>query len=867
MRASDPKAGDRLRAHLGVALLLHVLSSPAIAGEPDDRDAPIITGANNIGWRQEMVRAVPPAETPVAPIAEALATATPPQDGLTASSRQAQVLTPIQGPLNLEGRYLGDISGEVGLEGQGVIDAARLVGLIEGVVSSDLLQSLKDRIGGREKVAFQDLRTDDFSIAFDTLSLSFDIRLGAGARAERRIDFGRAENVNPALFDQPADFSAAANVSIGQAYDHGGEGFRGLRGVSDVFVNWGGFDGVTLTSGFDYDEDADDAFRRHEIQLTKDLFNSAVRLTAGEISPQVAGFQGSNRILGVGAGRAYSVIRPFQNIRPSGRREFVLERPSFVEVEVNGVVVERLQLEPGPYSLSDFPFGQGANTIRLLVDDGVGRREIAVFDLYGGAGLLDRGILDFAVSAGVLQEGDEFEYGDTPAVSGYVRKGVTDSLSLGLSGQWVDDRILAETTATWGSPFGLVEFGTGLSHNGDLDRNGYAASVDYLYEFSLLEEDDTRLVVTSQAFSRYFQDAFERFAVNPEAWRMAAQVSTRLRRYTVNFGAAMVKGRDAQGDEQSVNLSVGRSFGPFGVTLSLARRWLEFRDDETRLGVSLTMALGRRWNAQARYDTAQDFREVLLRRSSNGDLNDLSGGLRISRDSGREAIGGDLRYINNRFDAEIVSNRLALRSPDGVTTQESLWRVSSLFAYADGVFGIGRPAREGFVMARRHDSLRDSSLALTDGNGRPIARAGLFGPAVAPIDRAYSVQRFEVQVDPLPSGYDLGSGVVSVFPGFGNGYAVTIGSDASRTAIGVLVDAAGAPAALLSGTIVPADGPDGPEVEPKPFFTNRGGRFVGDGLAPGRYHLVVGDRVLGEFIIPDESEGVVDVGRVQILQP
>lgn len=852
------------RMDVGLALLLQLAGGLAWAAAPGDGDGElIVTGANNIGWLQ--APAEPQALAPDAAQAAVMAAAT----GSAATAQQApetgaqpRVLTPIQGPLNLEGRYLGDLSGEVALDGWGRVDAVRLVDLLKPVASPQLLQALRDRIGGRERIAFEELNGDGFALAFDTLSLSFEATLGAEGRARQRIDFGQAQAVNPGAFDPPADFSAMANVSFGQTYDHNGQGFRGVRGASDILVNWGGFDGVTLSGGFDYDEDADDRFRRHEIRLTKDLFQSAVRLTAGEFSPSVTGFQGSDRILGVSAGRAYSVIRPFQNIRPSGRREFVLDRRSFVEVEVNGVIVERLQLDPGPYSLSDFPFAQGANTVRLLVDDGIGRREIAVFDLYGGAGLLDRGIVDFGVSAGVLQEGGEFEYGDTPAFSAYYRRGLTDALSAGGYAQWVDQRGLVGGTATWGSSLGLVDVGLAASHNGATGDQGYAASLDYVNEISLLERDDTRLIVSGQAFSRDFQNAFERLARNPEVWRLAAQVSSRLRRYTVTLGAAMVKGRDSQPDEKSFDLSIGRSFGRFGLTLSLGHRRMEFRDDETRVGLSLTLGLGRRWSMQTRYDSAEDFREVLIRRASNGALNDVSGGLRVSRDDGRETIGGDLRYINNRFDAELVSNRLASLVNGGQTTQESSWRVSTLLAYADRRFGIGRPGREGFVMARRHDSLRRSALSLTDGSGRPIARAGAFGPAVAPIDRAYGAQRFEITVDPLPAGYDLGSGVISAFPGYGNGYAVTVGSDASRTAVGVLLMADGSPAALISGIIVRADSAD--QTTGKPFFTNRSGRFLGDGLAPGRYRLISDGKQIGTFEIPQNREGMIDVGRIQL---
>src|SRR5690606_35550372 len=134
------------------------------------------------------------------------------------------------------------------------------------------------------------------------------------------------------------------------------------------------------------------------------------------------------------------------------------------------------------------------------------------------------------------------------------------------------------------------------------------------------------------------------------------------------------------------------------------------------------------------------------------------------------------------------------------TTQESLWRVSTFLGYADGAFALGRQSREGFVIATRHPSLRDSRLALTDGGGEAVARAGWFGPALAPINRAYGVNRFVVVVDPLPAGYDLGAGVLSTFPGYGSGYRMVVDSDASRTVIGVLSGPDG-PLALISGTI------------------------------------------------------------------
>ena len=112
---------------------------------------------------------------------------------------------------------------------------------------------------------------------------------------------------------------------------------------------------------------------------------------------------------------------------------------------------------------------------------------------------------------------------------------------------------------------------------------------------------------------------------------------------------------------------------------------------------------------------------------------------------------------------------------------------------------------------------------------------------------------YEVVVEP-------GAGVLSTFPGFGSGYRMVVGSDASRTVVGVLSGPDG-PMSLVSGYIEAVDGDQTEET--RPVFTNRSGRFVGDGLAPGRYRILVRGQPVGEFTIREDQEGVVDVGEIR----
>jgi outer membrane usher protein FimD/PapC len=781
----------------------------------------------------------------------------------TPLARPTPVMNPIQGPLTLEGKYLGDVSGAVDAQGQGMIDAVGLMDLLGPQLSPALRETLASRIAAQAKVNMADLKSDDFSLFFDPLALTFVAALSPEGRVRRKVSFYQNEVVDPKAFDQPAGFSTGANITLAQLYSHTEDRLSPLQGGIDLFANLGGFDGVTLTTGVDYDGGSPQRWRRREIRLSKDLFQSAVRVTAGEFAPPIENFQGSRRFLGISAARAYSTIRPFQNVRPAGRRQFILDRPALVVVEVNGIVTERIRLDAGPYSLGDFPFGQGANTVRLLVEDDRGQREIAVFDLFGGTGLLDPGVLDFGASVGVLEQGGQLKYGSTLAATGFMRKGLSDVLTVGANAQVADGRGQVGGLATWGSKAGLIQFSGAASRNDATGKNGYIASVDYLREAVFSKKVDARLVASAQATSRFFQNAFDTSTDNRERWRAATRVLVRSGQYSLNAGVAFVKGR-GRPDRTDYNVGLGRSFKRFAVNLAWQRGSTSDGRDEDRFGLTLTSRFGGRWSTTARYDSQNRFREVGVSRASSNRLNDISGDFRVSEDRNNQALTADVRYINNRFDAELVSNRLVATAPGGVSRQESLWRVSTMIGYAGGAFGMGRTAREGFILATPHPTLAKSRVSLTDASGQAVAHSGWLGPALAGIDRGYGVRRYEIQADPLPPGYDLGSGIVTAFPGFGNGYRVVVGSDASRTARGVLMSPSG-PAALVGGVLEPVGAKPG--AAGQPFFTNRNGRFVADGLAPGRYRLLIRGEAVGEILIPANVEGTIDVGEIRISRP
>lgn len=786
--------------------------------------------------------------------------------GASPLARIAPVRVPLEVALRINGKFLGSISIAVDPKGNGEIDANRLVALITPVIDAKLLAMLNARIAGRVKVDFADLDIAGFTIRFDSLALEVIGTLAPDASVPSSLRLAQQQEVPiPSRFDQPTNFAAGVNIGASQRYVYGrGNGFEPVRVDLDGIANFGGFDGVTLTGGLSYDGER---WQRREIRATHDLFDQAIRLTAGEFTPTSTSFQGSGHILGFGAERAYSTIRPFQNTRPIGRQQFTLERESTVEVLVNQIRVQTIRLAAGRYDIGDFPFAAGPNQVQLIVEDVGGRREIMSFDVFNNLSLLSPGITEFGSAIGIRDKG-QLHYGFSPAVTGYVYHGISDTLTLGANGQATNRGMVLGSVAVVGTPIGFFQLETSVSKSFEAGQTGtgVAASLDYRGDFSIRSKNDLRIAASAVYRGASFSDAFAGKTLNLNALDAAVQVQWQAP-YAISTGVGVSYSALRYGalDIYRYDLTLGRSFGRLSINMTGSRT--VSRDDsrnDTRAAIGLSYRLGQYDNAFARYDSGTGRKEVEVSRSPEGRLGEISGNIRYTEDDNMNSVSGRLAYINNRFDLVVNHNRIERAGPDGKTSNASDWNASTFIGYTGGSFAIGRSVDEGFVIAPVHSTLRGSQASIVSGD-RVVARSGLFGPALVPVGRAYGIGHYDILVDPLPLGYDLGTATINIFPGFGSGYHLMIGSDASLIAVGFLVSSNG-PMSLVSGSIEPADAETPKGSKERGFFTNRAGRFVVDRLAPGRYRFILGGKSVAEFEVKKGSEGIVDVGRIQIAQ-
>lgn len=757
--------------------------------------------------------------------------------------------------------YLGDIVLSIDANDRIEFSAQRLLDLLSNVVDPDSLRALQGSISGRTTLTPADFEAVGIQIRYNPQELSLDLQIASERRASRTVQVSPLDREQVGTFAPPAGFSAYVNVrgNVDYLWEGPNDGLQPPVLFLDGAARIGS---VVAESEAIYQPGSNGVdFQRLGSRLVYDDTNNLVRWTAGDLQPISRGFQSSPDVAGLSIFRSYSVLQPQQIVRPRGDRSFRLDRPSTVEIQVNGQIVRRLQLQPGVYNLRDFPFTQGANDIRLSILDDAGRSEILRFNVFLDQTQLARGLTEFGLYAGVEAplRANGPNYTDDFVVTGFVRHGVSDNLTLGANIQANGDSQMGGAEVVWAMPFGTIGANFSIS-NIDGFGSGRAALVTFQ---RLIQRPNGR----SDSLSLFFESRSRNFGAlgtivpgNPYAWEVGGG-------YSHAFSDAVyggVDGRYSHGrgnvrDAWNVRGTMGYRIND-RLTLTSDLRW-----EQDTLGrrvsalFSLTVRLGRYSNARADYDTRFDRARL--------SFNSLHG-----QGVGSYNIAGDVERSNFGSGVNLTGNYYANRSEIGLShfgtfagdfgnslNQRTSLRFATSLAIADGAVSMGRPIYDSFAIVRGHQSLRDAPVYLDPSPFGFTATTGMLGTGIHPSLSSYSERTITVDAPTAPVGIDLGQGSFRVFPPYRSGYILQVGSAYSITALGRLLNRDGEPIALLTGSATELAHP---EREPVQIFTNRDGRFGAAGLAPGRWRIQMVDDARTTYVInvPENVEGVLRVG-------
>jgi outer membrane usher protein FimD/PapC len=563
--------------------------------------------------------------------------------------------------------------------------------------------------------------------------------------------------------------------------------------------------------------------------------------------PQLVGDVG---LAGIGIDRRYEEIQPLRNVRPTGARSFVIERPSRIEVYANGALVKSFDAAPGVVDLRDIPALALSSNVSVVVEDSFGRRELDSFTLSNDLSMLAPGLSEFTLDAGLLRDSgfSGIHYSGRPTAVGAYRRGLSDAVTAG--GHFA----VASGYQNAGGDIAVAALngilvGSFSVANGKRGTGG-AVSVDFRGDPFGLQSRNGQLTLRADVRSRRFQTLSTFGFEDRTKFDLAADYRFDLKkRLSATMGANYFSTYDQPGANWSVFAGIQANLHRIYITATarLAKRANGDRDDGFLF--TLSVPLGKHL-LTATADTSTGRGRVDFRRRPDLDVPYFDYAATVVRDPNDSQATIQGRYGTSRFEA---AGYLTQHSGDYTT---SIVKLQTGLAFADGVIALGRDPGRGFAVVSRHPSLSGTAIDIfSNGTGRRAGQVNSLGPAVVPQIGSYRPDEITFNLLDPPVGYDIGTGKYQTQPGAFTGEHISIGTDAYHSAMGILVTPDGNRLSLRYGVL---RAPDGTET---PIFTNGAGRAVIGNLAAGRYAIEF-EGYRAHFEVKKNAPAVVELGTV-----
>lgn len=779
----------------------------------------------------------------------------------TGSARAARVSRITMNPL-LDGNRLPLVTAELTVMELRAIEANSLELALGPKLAAAPRAALKREAGNFLSVG----RLQGLGIiaTYDPANLTITLALAPEAVGPQTFTFTGDVNLGAAERVAPADLALGITGNLVGSRDFSDpQGGTRLRYNFAGFLNIGGRErGAYLLYGglVNLAGPAQRRFERDRLIAFKDFEGPTLRLAAGDLVAGLPLIAGEADVAGIAIERRYDALQPLRNIRPTGRRQFVLDRPARIEIYANGALVQALDVNAGPVDLNRIPALSLSTNIAIIVEDATGRREIDSFTLANDIELLGAGLSEFNLTAGMMRKpaASGFAYSATPLLTGQFARGFSDVVTAGGHFALMEDYQNVGVTLASLAPGGAVFLGGSVSHDvtgGDL---GYALSLAYRGDPLRLSDLDSQLNVRIDYRSADYRRLSQVRLPDPVKLDMAFDYRLSLtERVAVSLGGNYLESHDQGPATRALFGGVQVAFGR--VLASATARYADIggRTDKGVLG-TLTVPLGRNHFSTASYDSVTRQARFEARRVRDITVPEVDYGVIAEHTPAFDRLTGQARFANSRFNLDVEMAGTRAGAASGMRDSSIVnFRLQSGLAFADGQLGIGRNPGRGFVMVDRHASLKEARVEVeTSGVGRRAGQSNALGPAVVSQLSGYRPDNIRVSVLGAPPGYDIGAGEYLSDPGALSGVKLTIGSDAYRSALVTFVLPDGKPVKLADGVVRNlATG------ETSGVFTNSAGRAVLSKLAEGRYRVeLVGGDLVYELTVDKSAPAIIRLG-------
>jgi outer membrane usher protein len=716
-----------------------------------------------------------------------------------------------------------------------------------------------EKLLSSDTVTFDSLRQEGLQVEFDKGQLALVISVPMTMRTARRLAMNSPSIRDRVKFIPQADFSAYVSMRGGFDIVETGQdkGFSGFSSTFDIGANVKGISGYVRLR---YDDSGRRKFTRDDARLTYDDTTHLVRYELGDLSIGRRSYQLSPNIAGISAAREFR-INPYYQYRTQGEQGFELPEAARVEVLINGAPIRTFNLQAGRYLLSDLPLVASAyNDIELRIVSATGETRTLSFPAFTDIDLLQPGLTEFAVNLGVpYKDEDGVRVYDTHDfnVLGFARRGLTHTLTAGVSLEANKDIALVGGEISWASPIGSFMIDGNIdARNPGMDTS--RLQLRYMWRTAdtlnatqfdatvLLTGKDYRTLDTLMSggpVSTFYAQA-----------RLGTTLSEDLR---VQIGGTYEKVRDpVVGTRWTAGATLLKQIGPASLGANL-----DYQKDRNRSEMvgrlTLFVPLGR-GTLSSNFSTRNDAARIDYNRTVSAGVGSLGWNVGAERTDTSNRQYARANYIANRFELSAEQRRTEAR---GSTDMRTSFTLGTALVMADGAVAWSRPVTNSFAIVENASGDK-TRLAIEPrtglfGNGMKYsAYADALGSGVVPDLPAYYIRPIDVSPTDMESG--VNGEIFQLKPGFRSGYHLKVGQGGSSVSVlANLVDRDGDPVSMVPGEIRESGSKDDAPVQ---MFTNPAGRFFIEGMKPGATYEALINTPAGparfEFEVPKDAKGV-----------
>lgn len=637
-----------------------------------------------------------------------------------------------------------------------------------------------------------------------------------------------------------------------------------VTGIDFDRFTWTGEGGLSIRNTLLYGtafRDELGVFSRGITSFTVDDRERLMRWLVGDRFDSTGPLGGSALLGGFSISREFALDPYFVRFPTVGLSGAVLTR-STAEVYVNGQLLRRELLPPGPFELRNLPAPVGSGTAEVILRDAFGRQQVISSPFYFTSSVLRAGVQEWSYDVGFRREAQVTglgEYGPWAVLARH-RVGVTEDLSAGARLELGANLVSGGPIVTARLPVGEVELSVAGSSTDTED--GWAASLAYNYASRMFSVGWALRTASDHYVTTSLRAPEDRPVLEATAL-VGFPITSRS---TVTLQYTHADFRDAGPQERmSAALSVRlTNRANLFVTASYSRQ--PGQKPETTVFTGVTYYLGDNTTATASHEVS---------RHQNNTALEVQRSLPLGTGVGYRARATrneqDLPQVDGRSGGSTVEYQgladVQYQSPFGfyeASYERTGGRDSTMLTAAAGVVAIGgglhlsRPVQDSYALINVPGvpGVRGSL------NNQVVGRTDSRGNLLVPNLLSYYGNRLSIADQDIPIDYSIGVTDRLVGPPVKGGSVVTFPARRVQAFVGsVAVEVAGRMVTPAYGQLtVTAEG----QTYESPI--GRDGEFYLENLPRGRHAAVVDHKDAAcRFTLepPVSPASLVDMGTVR----